>query len=467
MVFQVIKELLTEVGNALIQSDVNIKMVLQLRTNLQKSLSLENISSGTDKRTYITKVCILGVTFYAVLTPLKCVFNELCALLDPGVKPYKPQKGKTNVVMMVGLQGSGKTTTIAKYANYYKRRGFKPGLICADTFRAGAFDQLKQNAEAIRVPYYGSYTERDPVKIAQEGLEIFKNEKLDLIIVDTSGRHKQESALFEEMKQISETVNPNQIIFIMDGSIGQAAFDQAEAFKNSVEVGAVIITKLDGNAKGGGALSAVAATKSPIIFLGNGEHFENLEEFEPEPYVSKLLGWGDWKGLIETIKNVIPPDSGKNILQDGKFTLRDMYEQFETMLKMGPLNQVMEKIPGFSQLLQGKGDVGTQKIKRYMVIMDSMTEKELDNPKIINQSRMARIARGSGSSITEVNELIKQHKTFENVVKTGFKGMKGGRGGANQVANMVPPHLLKQMGGANALNNLMKQMGGGLGNFFK
>lgn len=369
--------------------------------------------------------------------------------------------------MMVGLQGSGKTTTIAKYANYYKRRGFKPGLICADTFRAGAFDQLKQNAEAIRVPFYGSYEERDPVKIAQDGVEIFKNEKLDLIIVDTSGRHKQESALFEEMKQISDTVEPNLIVFIMDGSIGQAAFDQAEAFKESVEVGAVIITKLDGNAKGGGALSAVAATQSPIIFLGNGEHFENFEEFEPEPYVSKLLGWGDWKGLVETIKNVIPPDSGKNILQDGKFTLRDMYEQFETMLKMGPLNQVMEKIPGFGQLLQGKGDVGTQKIKRYMVIMDSMTEKELDNPKLLNQSRMARIARGSGCSINEVNELIKQHRTFENVVKTSMKGMKGGRGGVNQMANMVPPHLLKQMGGASALNNLMKQMGGGLGNLFK
>lgn len=368
---------------------------------------------------------------------------------------------------MVGLQGSGKTTTITKYANYYKRRGWKPGLICADTFRAGAYDQLHQNAAAIKVPFFGSKIERDPVKIAQEGVQIFKEEKLDLIIVDTSGRHKQEEALFEEMKQIVDAVKPDLIVFIMDGSIGQAAHDQAEAFKKSVEIGGVIITKLDGHAKGGGALSAVAATKSPILFIGTGEHFENLEEFEPEPFVSKLLGWGDWKGLIETLKNVIPPDSGKNILAEGKFTLRDMYEQFETILKMGPLNQVMEKIPGFSQLLQGKGDTGTQKIKSYLTIMDSMTSQELDNPKIINQSRIQRIARGSGRSVTEVNEILKQHKMFENLVKKGLG--KGGRNAA-KMASMVPPHLLKQMGGQNALNNMLKQMGGslgGLGNLFK
>nr|GMD19665.1 signal recognition particle 54 kDa protein 2 [Ipomoea batatas] len=192
--------------------------------------------------------------------------------------------------MFVGLQGSGKTTTCTKYAYYHQRKGWKPALVCADTFRAGAFDQLKQNATKAKIPFYGSYTESDPVKIAVEGVERFKKENCDLIIVDTSGRHKQEAALFEEMRQVSEATKPDLVIFVMDSSIGQAAFDQAQAFKQSVAVGAVIVTKMDGHAKGGGALSAVAATKSPVIFIGTGEHMDEFEVFDVKPFVSRLLG---------------------------------------------------------------------------------------------------------------------------------------------------------------------------------
>ncbi|PIC36572.1 hypothetical protein B9Z55_015510 [Caenorhabditis nigoni] len=198
----------------------------------------------------------------------KTVFNELLKLVDPGVTPFTPTKGKRNVFMFVGLQGSGKTTTCTKMAYYYQRKGWKTCLICADTFRAGAFDQLKQNATKARIPFYGSYSEIDPVKIAAEGVEKFTKEGFEIIIVDTSGRHKQEASLFEEMLQVSNAVTPDNVVFVMDASIGQACEAQARAFSQTVDVASVIITKLDSHAKGGGALSAVAVTKSPVILIG-------------------------------------------------------------------------------------------------------------------------------------------------------------------------------------------------------
>lgn len=446
----VIDELLKDICNALVEADVNIKTVFELRKRIKQSLNLEEMAAAVDKRRIVKKV----------------VFDELVKMLDPGVQPWKPQRGKTNVIMFVGLQGSGKTTTVVKMAVYYKRKGWRPAVICADTFRAGAYDQLVQNATRAKVPYYGERSERDPVKIAQEGLDKFSTAGYDIIIVDTSGRHKQEAALFEEMEQIAGVVKPQQIIFVMDGSIGQAALDQAQAFKKTVDVGAVIITKLDGHAKGGGAISAVAATKSPIIFIGTGEDLHDLQEFEVQSFVSRLLGMGDVKGMFNLIKEVVPKDSQPKLakrLQEGKFSLRDMYEQFESMLKMGPLSQVMDMLPdtGLTQMLKGagKGDAGQAKIKSYMTIMDSMNDEELDTPKVLNTSRLNRVARGSGKSLKEVNELLLQFKQFEKVVGK-MKGMKPGRVGVNQIQNLVPPHLLKQMGGAGGLNSFIRQMEG-------
>jgi signal recognition particle subunit SRP54 len=280
-----IDAMLKEIATALVLADVNVKLVATLRDNIRKKLNFEE-NPGVNKRQYIRKV----------------VFEELCKLLDPGVEPRKMVKGKPNVVMFVGLQGSGKTTTCTKFAAYYQKKGWRCALVCADTFRAGAFDQLKQNATKAKIPFFGSYTEADPVKLARDGVEQFKKEKYEIIIVDTSGRHKQEASLFQEMEQVAKAIQPDSVIFVMDGSIGQAAHDQAAAFKNKVDVGSVIITKLDGHAKGGGALSAVAATKSPIIFIGTGEHFEDFEQFEATSFVSRLLGYGDMKRFINIVK---------------------------------------------------------------------------------------------------------------------------------------------------------------------
>lgn len=225
---KVLDACLKEISTALLQADVNIKLVFNMRANVKKRVDSDT-GAGLNKRKIIEKA----------------VFDELCAMLNSGIETKDTgkkkeekdlKKGKPNVVMFVGLQGSGKTTTCMKYAHFYKKKGFKPAMVCADTFRAGAFDQLKQNATKANIPFYGSYSETDPAVIAETGVKKFKDGGRDLIIVDTSGRHKQEEALFEEMRQVSTSVQPDLIIFVMDGSIGQAAFDQAKAFKDTVEV---------------------------------------------------------------------------------------------------------------------------------------------------------------------------------------------------------------------------------------
>lgn len=397
---------LKEVSNALMNADVNLKLVMQVRTNVKKNVNLEELAVGLDKKKIIQKA----------------LHDELVRLLDPQNKPFIPKKGKANVIMFVGLQGSGKTTTCAKFGHYYEKKGWKTALVCADTFRAGAFDQLKQNATKAKIPFYGSYTEANPVIVAKEGVDKFRNEGYEIIIVDTSGRHKQENELFTEMKQVSLAVNPDEHIFVVDSSIGQAAFDQAAAFRNSVNVGSVIVTKMDGHAKGGGALSAVAATKSPIVFIGTGEHLDEFQPFNAESFISRLLGMGDVKGLVSKIKETgLDQDPSKFAnIKKGVFTYRDLHQQFSGILKMGPLGDFMSMIPGMGPDLMSKGKEkeSVERIKTFIHIMDSMTNKEMDDQtgKLMNESRAWRIARGSGKPIQLVMELIQEHKRIGKIV---------------------------------------------------
>lgn len=377
--------------------------------------------------------------------------------------------------------GAGKTTTCTKMAYHYQRKGWKCCLVCADTFRAGAFDQLKQNATKARIPFYGSYTESDPVVVAMEGVEQFKQEGFEIIIVDTSGRHKQESALFEEMLSISNAIQPNLVIFVMDASIGQACEAQARAFNSKVDVGAVIVTKLDGHAKGGGALTAVAVTQSPIIFIGTGEHMDDFEPFKVKPFVSKLLGMGDIEGLIDKVNELKLDDNEELIekLKHGEFTLRDMYEQFTNIMKMGPFNQILQMIPGFGQETAASVNEADpmKRLKRLMTIMDSMSDSELDHregAKLFSRqpTRIVRVARGAGVTTREVQELLSQYTKFAAVVKKmgGIKGFfKGGDMSKNvnpmqmarlnnEMARMMDPRILNQMGGSAGLRNIMRQI---------
>ncbi|KAI6175516.1 Signal recognition particle 54 kDa protein [Aphelenchoides bicaudatus] len=417
-----VNDMLKEVCTALIESDVNVVLVKTLRENIKKNTNFDEMAGGVNKRRLIQK----------------SVFTELIKLVDPGVAPFKPQKGHSNVIMFVGLQGAGKTTSCTKLAYYYQRKGWKTCLVCADTFRAGAFDQLKQNATKARIPFYGSYTEVDPVIIAQDGVDKFKQEKFEIIIVDTSGRHKQEASLFEEMLQVSNAIDPDNVVFVMDASIGQACEAQARAFSQTVKVGSVIITKLDGHAKGGGAMSAVAATHSPIIFIGTGEHIDEFEEFKVKPFIQKLLGMGDIEGLVEKVSELGLEENEELVkrLKQGQFTLRDMYEQFQTILNMGPFTQIMSMIPGFGPDFMSKGNEkeSVARLKRLMTIMDSMSDSELDHSKandIFNKepNRIARVARGSGTAAQEVKDLLNQYKKFSDLVKKmgGIKGFFKGR----------------------------------------
>mmetsp|Transcript_14901 Transcript_14901/g.46920 ORF Transcript_14901/g.46920 Transcript_14901/m.46920 type:complete len:510 (+) Transcript_14901:113-1642(+) len=455
---------LKDIAAALLEADVNVRYVSQLRSCIRNQLKLdEALAAGTNRRRFIQR----------------CVCDELTKLLTPDRKPVKFQKGKSTVVMFVGLQGSGKTTSCTKYAVYYQRKGWKVALVCADTFRAGAFDQLKQNATKVRIPFYGSYTETDPVAIAAEGVDTFRKEKYDLIVVDTSGRHKQEVALFEEMQQVQEAISPEDVVFVMDSHIGQACFDQAKAFAEAVKVGSVIITKLDGHAKGGGALSAVAATNSPVLFIGTGEHFDDFEQFNAQSFVSRLCGLGDISGLVSTINEAMPLDKQPELmgrLSKGMFTLRDMYEQLQYVTKLGSLQKVMSMIPGVNTDMfpQGYEKHGVQRIKRFMTIMDSMTDDELDCKKGTaldkDLSRVIRVAKGSGTHPMAVAELLNEHKRFEKMVgkmgKAGLMKETGDMANLNRnpkqvlqkLQNCVDPWMLQQMGGAQNMLNLMKQM---------
>nr|GEU59930.1 signal recognition particle 54 kDa protein 2 [Tanacetum cinerariifolium] len=334
---QVLNECLKEITRALLQHNVHVKLVHKLQTNIKNIVNLPDLAAGHNKRKIIQQ-----------LRPrLMCPYN------------------------LGMILGSGKTTTCTKYAYHHQKKGWKPALVCADTFRAGAFDQLKQNATKAKIPFYGSHTESDPLKIAVKGVETFKKKNCDLIIIDTSGIPND--GIFEILQK------PDLVIFVMDSSIGQAAFDQAQAFKESVAVGAVIITEMDGHAKGGGALSAVAATKSPVIYIGTGEHMDDFKVFDVKPFVSGLLA------------RVLQK------LSEGNFTLRIMYEQYHNILEMGPIDQLASILPGFNAELMPKGQEkesqekeSQAKIKRYMTMMDSMTNEELDstNPKLMNESRI-------------------------------------------------------------------------------
>jgi signal recognition particle subunit SRP54 len=458
--------MIKEISNALVEADVNIKLVASLRKQIKASVKFNELPAHANKKRIIQKA----------------VFDALVDIVNPHQTPYQPKKGKSNVIMFVGLQGAGKTTTCTKLARWYQARGFKTCLVCADTFRAGAFDQLKQNATKAKIPYYGSLTQTDPVVVARDGVEKFKKEKFEIIIVDTSGRHHQEEALFSEMQDIQAAVKPQQTVMVLDASIGQAAEAQSRAFKEAADFGAIIITKTDGAAAGGGAISAVAATHTPIVFIGTGEHLLDMEKFNPESFVSKLLGMGDMQGLVEHVQSLKldQKETMKNITE-GKFTVRDLRDQLQNIMKMGPLSKMAGMIPGLSGMMAGMDDEeGSSKLKRMVYICDSMTMKELDSDgkMFVDQpTRMTRVARGSGTSVREVEELLTQQRMMAGMAKN-MKGLagnaqkaKGAMGGGNKQQQMAAMQKkMQSMGGAGRggggmpdMSSLMGMLGGGGG----
>ncbi len=398
-----VKELIRDVQRALLQADVNVQLVLDISKRIEERALKEKVPPGISRREHVIKV----------------VYEELTRFLGDKPVPLKVEPGKRKVLMLVGIQGSGKTTAAAKLARYFQKRGLKPALICTDTYRPGAFEQLQQLASRINVPVYGDPKSKDPVKIALEGLKQFSDK--DIVIVDTAGRHKEEQELIREMKMLEEKIKPDEVMLVIDGTIGQQALVQAKAFNEATSIGSILVTKLDGSARGGGALSAVAATGAPIKFISTGEKIEDIEPFVPSRFVGRLLGMGDIEALVEKVREAevkVPEKKAKAILS-GKFTLTDMYEQFEAMRKMGPFQKILKMLPGMSynvpeEMLEQAED----KLEKWRVIIQSMTPEERENPKILNASRIRRVARGSGTSEKDVKELLKQYVMMRKMLKT-------------------------------------------------
>jgi len=398
-----VKELVRDLQRALLQADVNVKLVLEISKNIEERALKEKVPPGISRREHVIKV----------------VYEELTRFLGEKPVPLKMETGKRNVFMLVGIQGSGKTTTSVKMARYFQKRGLKTALICTDTFRPGAYAQLEQLASRVKVPLYGNPKEKDSKKIALAGLKQF--EGYDVVLIDTAGRHKDEKGLIEEMKTLEKAIKPDKVILVVDGTIGQQAATQAKAFHEATPIGSVFIAKLDGSARGGGALSAVAAIGAPINFIGTGEKIDDVESFNPSRFVGRLLGMGDLESLIEKVREAevkVPEKKAREILS-GKFTLSDMYEQFEAMKSLGPLKRVLTMLPGVGyNIPDEKMDMAEDRLKSWRVIIQSMTPEEREDPKIFSSSRVKRVARGSGTNEKEVKELLKTHSMMRKMMKT-------------------------------------------------
>ncbi|RLF13172.1 MAG: signal recognition particle protein [Thermoprotei archaeon] len=407
-----VKELIKDVQRALLLADVNVGLVLDISEKIEERALKEKVPSGLTRRDVTLKV------LYEVLVEV-LGGERPPRILYPTNKPI--------VIMLVGIQGSGKTTTAAKLALFYKKKGFRPGLVCADTFRPGAYDQLKQLSLKIGVPIFGG-VDGSPVDIAERGIKELKSSGCNVIIIDTAGRHKSESSLMEEMKLIAEKIRPNEIMLVIDATIGQQAKVQAEAFNNTTKIGSIIVTKLDGAAKGGGALSAVAATGAQIKFIGVGEKVDEFEVFNPPSFVSRLLGMGDLKLLAEKVKEASLREEAIKSALAGRLTLKDMVSQIEGLKKLGPLRKILDMIPGLGlNLPEEIADVAQEKLEKWTVIVKSMTEEELERPEIITRSRIRRIAKGSGVKPRDVKELLDSYEAMKKMMKTLMRKHKKGR----------------------------------------
>jgi signal recognition particle subunit SRP54 len=407
---KLINELVKDIQRALLQADVNVQLVFDLTNKIKERIKKEPEPSGLTKKEHLINIVYEQLVDFLGKEQQKIEIEE---------KPFK--------IMLVGLFGSGKTTTAGKLATYFSKRGHKVALIGLDTHRPAAMDQIEQIAKQVKVQCFLNKKEKYPLKVWNE----FKNEykKYDVLIIDTSGRDALSKDLIEEIELLNNQIKPNENLLVISADIGQAAQKQAEQFNKSCKISGVIVSKMDGTAKGGGALTACAATKAPIKFIGVGEKIDDLEHFNPKGFVGRLLGMGDLEALLEKAKGAIKAedaeDLGKKFLK-GEFNLIDLYEQMSAMKKMGSLKKIVEMVPGFSSLQLPKEmlDVQEGKLEKWKIAMSSMTKKELEDPETITSERIDRISKGSAIPASTVRELIKQYRQSKKVVKM-FKGSKG------------------------------------------
>ncbi|EGG42976.1 GTP-binding signal recognition particle [Candidatus Nitrosarchaeum limnium SFB1] len=400
---ELIKELSKDVQRALLQSDVNVRLVLEITKQLEARSLNETPPPGLSRKDHIVKI----------------LYDELAKLLGKETDfDFKPNK--QNKIIMLGIQGSGKTTVTAKLAKFLTKQGYSVGVIGADTYRPGALVQLKTMCEKSNVEVYGEPNNKDSPDIVKNGLKHYENLPLDIIIIDTAGRHKEEKDLLSEMEQINKVSNPDLAILVIDGTIGQQCFNQAEAFHKTIPVGGIIITKLDSSAKGGGAIAASAATGAQIMYVGTGERIDDLEKFSPTRFVGRLLGMGDIQAVLDLAKRL--ENEGDDVrlkrISSGKMNMDDFFYQLEEVTKVGSLKGFLDNMPGLSGMVKDDQlDQMEGRVSKWRFIIQSMTKEEKADPDLLNSSRIKRISRGSGWPEHEVKELLKNYKNSKSMMK--------------------------------------------------
>ena len=398
-----INNLVKDIQRALLQADVNVKLVFELSNNIKKRAK-EETPKGVDKKAFLVNI----------------VYEELVDFLGKEKEEIN-LKSKPSKIMLVGLFGNGKTTTAGKLAKYYSNRGKKVALVGLDVHRPAAMKQLKQIGDSINVKSFIDLEEKKPEKIYKK----FKNEleHFDLIIFDTSGRDALSEDLVREIETLNREIKPDENLLVISADLGQTAETQAKQFHESCKITGVIATKMDGTAKAGGALSACAVTGAKIKFIGVGEKADDLEEFNPKGFVSRMLGMGDLESLLEKAQLSIDPSQAEDLQEkfmSGNFNLKDMMEQMGAMKKMGPLSKVMDMIPGMGKVKLPKELINVQedKMKKWEYAMNSMTKKELEDPELLfDRSRIERISKGSGTTAKDIRDLLKQWKQTKKMMK--------------------------------------------------
>lgn len=429
-----------EIRNALIDSDVARTVADKFveRIQLEASANLDAIKQSTNPSQEIYSI----------------VQRELVRILGGAGRRLKFAKNPPTIIMLAGLQGSGKTTLAGKLANFLKESGNTPLLVAADLQRPNAVNQLSVIANGIDIPIFAPQPGNgvgDPVEVAREGVALAKAKFHNVVIIDTAGRLGIDEEMMEQIRSIRDVVKPDEILFVVDAMIGQDAIRTAQAFNQGVNFDAIVITKMDGDAKGGAALSITEETKKPILFISNGEKTSDFDYFYPERMASRILGLGDIQTLAEQAKRVVDTDTAKRLedkfLSGQSFTLEDFLEQIQAMQKMGSMSKVLGLLPGANSASMKKqlAAIDDNELVRTKAIVQSMTPQERREPKILNGSRRVRIAKGSGRTVTEVNNLVDR---FDAAAKM-MKQMKNGGGGlpmAPQIARPVPPKKKSRSG---------------------
>lgn len=404
---EAVEVIVRDLQRTLIQADVDVKIVLEMSQDIKNKILKEQPKGITLKEYFI-----------------KILYEEIVNLLgkETGKLLLKDQK-----ILLVGLFGCGKTTTCGKLAGWFKKRGLSVGLVACDTHRAAAQDQLKQIGKQVEIPVYSEG--KKPEDIAKNAL---KSSKENILIFDSAGRDALDSKLAEELKNMGKIIKPDEVFLVVPADIGQAARKQAEEFNKLVGITGLIVTKLDGTAKGGGALAASSVSGSNVRMIGVGEKLDAFEEYDPKRFVSRMIGYGDIQGLLEKAKEAGAEETAKKMVE-GRFTLNEFYEQIGSLQKMGSLSSLTDMIPGFSGALAKKLpkdflDVQEDKMKKWKFVIDSATPKEREDPDAIKLSRVQRIAKGSGTTQAEVRELLKNYKQVKKVLKMtgGGKSFKRG-----------------------------------------